>query len=122
MKKQLWMTVPVSVIALIVAGCSGSAPPESEAGSAEAQAAAQAAHAAEADTEMTVEVGCAMCIYEQEGATTCTTAAKVGDTVYLVEGGGLDAHEAGLCTAAKQATVMGHIHGDRLMASSITVQ
>lgn len=79
-----------------------------------------AAVAAE-DEAMDVEVGCAMCMYEMEGIETCVTAAKVGEQVYLVSGGGLDAHTTGLCSTTKQATLVGRIDGDRLVATSITV-
>ena len=62
-----------------------------------------------ASEEMTVELGCGGCIYEMEGITQCITAAKVGDTAMLVEGGGINAHESGLCESARMATVIGEV-------------
>jgi hypothetical protein len=71
---------------------------------------------------MEAEVGCAACIYAMDGIKSCTTAAKIGDEVRLVQGGGVDAHAAGLCKTARNATIVGHVEGDTLVASSVTLQ
>lgn len=63
---------------------------------------------------MTVEAGCAMCIYEMDGIDKCTLAVKIDDKTYLVKGSAMldhgDAHEDdGMCMTARQALVDGRI-------------
>ncbi len=68
---------------------------------------------------MTVEVGCASCIYEMEGVEDCELAARIDGKAYLVELEGFDAHSAGLCAGTKTAVVTGAIEGDRFHATSL---
>ena len=68
---------------------------------------------------MTLEVGCASCIYEMEGVEDCELAARIDGKAYLVELEGFDAHGAGLCAGAKSAVVTGAIEGDRFHATSL---
>ena len=70
----------------------------------------------------TVDAGCAMCIYKIEGSTTCETAIKLDGKAYLVEGGGLDAHAAGLCSAEKKAEVIGKLEGGKFIATSVKLK
>lgn len=121
MTKAGWVMVPLWILAMGLMGCSERSvqPPEPEAAAGTPMG--EMASVAADDEEMEVEVGCAMCMYETEGIETCQTAAKVDGKVYLVSGGGLDAHASGLCSTTKQATLVGHLDGDRLVASSITV-
>ncbi len=72
----------------------------------------------------TVEVGCAMCIYEMEGIDKCTLAVKIDSTPYLVEGVEIhelgDAHaEDGLCLIAREAVVEGKLEGDEFIATKV---
>ncbi len=114
MKNVLLAVLGITFIGWMT-GCGASAPVD-ETPEAEAKAVAAAA-----DEEMSVEMGCAMCTYEQEGVDRCLTAAKIGDKVYLVDSD-LDAHSAGLCKAPKNATVAAHIDGDRLVVSAVTFE
>ena len=68
---------------------------------------------------MSVEVGCASCIYEMEGVEDCELAARIDGKAYLVELKGFDAHGAGLCAGTKTAVVTGAIEGDRFHATSL---
>ncbi len=67
---------------------------------------------------MTVEVGCASCIYEMEGVMWCEPAARIDGKTYLVDFEDFDAHGAGLCDGTKTATVTGAIEGDHFHATS----
>jgi hypothetical protein len=71
---------------------------------------------------MTVEVGCASCIYKMEGITDCTLAAKIDGKAVLVKGSDVDAHEAGLCAAAKQAVVEGELLGQEFIATKVALK
>ena len=68
---------------------------------------------------MTVEVGCASCIYGMEGVGDCELAARIDGKAYLVELEGFDAHGAGLCAGAQTAVVIGAIEDDRFHATSL---
>ncbi len=67
---------------------------------------------------MTVEVGCASCIYEMEGVMWCEPAARIDGKTYLVDFEDFDAHGAGLCDGTKTAAVTGAIEGDHFHATS----
>ncbi len=73
-------------------------------------------------------VGCALCIYHMPGISDCVLAAKVGEKVMLVEGVGIDdlgdAHDpkTGLCNVSRKASIHGHIEGDKLVATQISLQ
>lgn len=102
--------------ALWMTGC-GSSPTTTP----DAEAPAEPVAVEVAGEEMTVELGCGGCIYEMDGVESCITAAKVGETAMLVEGGGVDAHTSGLCQSARMATVVGEVKDGKLYASSITL-
>ena len=118
MKKVLGTLALLSAAGLWVTGCGGSSATSSASGT---EAMADAAPVEIQGQEMTVELGCGACIYEMEGVTKCTTAAKVGDATMLVVGGDIDAHSAGLCEAARDATVVGEVKDGKLYVSSITL-
>lgn len=129
----------VAIVALLVSACDGSKePPKKEpAAAAKTDASARVesadssgalldlakgpakdlAKAAEVPTE--VEVGCAMCIYQMAGVTTCRPAVKLAGTVYLLEGLESSAHE--FCDGAKKATVQGRIEGTRFVATKVEI-
>lgn len=46
----------------------------------------------------------------------CKLAIKIDGRPYLVTGAGVDAHKAGLCSAAQKADVRGRIEGDQFVA------
>ena len=83
---------------------------------------AVASHDESKDHEHTVEVGCAGCIYGKEGVKGCKTAVKVHDDIYMLKGAKINAHQEGLCKAAKQGKVVGHIEGDNFVASSAELE
>ena len=71
---------------------------------------------------MTVEAGCAMCVYKMEGVSGCKLAVRVDGRPYLVKGSDIndhgDAHAAdGLCQVARAAVTMGAIEGDKFVAT-----
>ena len=60
--------------------------------------------------EGTYEIGCIGCIFEDPDATSCQTAVKVGESVYVLEGEGVPiAHSTGLCDHSKQAVIAGEL-------------
>ncbi len=65
-----------------------------------------------------VEAACASCIYKMEGVEDCELAVMIDGKPYLVSGVEVDAHESGLCDAAKSAVISGKIDGDRFVATS----
>ncbi len=73
-------------------------------------------------TTMTVDAGCAGCIFEMEGAEGCQLAVKVDGKPYLVSGSDVDAHESGLCDSVKKAVVAGKVEGDKFVATSFELQ
>lgn len=109
-------TVAGIALGCALLGCGGGSDAAPQAAAAGAQTAASIP-----DTTMEAEVGCAGCIYGMDGITRCITAAKLDERVVLVEGGGVDAHEAGLCKAPGNATIVGHLRDDTLVAASITL-
>ena len=73
--------------------------------------------------QMTVEVGCASCIYQMAGVEGCSTlAAKIDGQPLHVSGVELDLHELGLCSAPKQAKLVAKVDGDSVVASQVEVQ
>ena len=138
---RLISTVALSVVAVAMSGCGKSTeptagqveakppaveakplaveakPPAVEAATATATASVTAAVTVAA--EQTVQVGCASCTYKMAGIDGCVTAAKIGDTAYLVTGGDLNAHKSGLCKAPKQAKIIGQVQDGKFVASSI---
>lgn len=75
----------------------------------------------EAVTAASVEIGCAMCIFNQDGVDTCTPAVKMGDKVLLLEGYEPESEHA-LCNASKKAVVDGRIQGNTLMVTSVKLE
>ena len=71
-----------------------------------------------ASAMMTVEAGCGSCIFKMPGVQGCKLAVKIDGKPYLVTGASVNAHEAGLCQAAKQATCSGEVKDDTFVATS----
>ena len=71
-----------------------------------------------ASAMMTVEAGCGSCIFKMPGVEGCKLAVKIDGKPYLVTGADVDAHKAGLCQGAKQATCSGEIKDDTFVATS----
>ena len=69
----------------------------------------------------TVEAGCGSCIYEMPGVEGCQLAVKIDGQPYLVTGTTVDAHGAGLCSAAKNAKVTGTIEDDAFAATQFEI-
>lgn len=69
-----------------------------------------------------VEVGCAMCVYDMPGVTSCQLAVMVGDHPVLVTGAEVDLHDHGLCEAAGTALVSGRVDGDMFVATTVDMQ
>ncbi len=75
----------------------------------------------------TAEAGCAMCIYEMEGAESCALAVKVDGRPYYVTGSTIfdhgDPHAAdGLCKTGREAVIDGKIEGGRVVATKIEIK
>ena len=66
-----------------------------------------------------LELGCASCIYKMAGVEGCVTAVKVGGKPMLLAGKMIDAHELGLCSAAKQASVNGKVEDGKFVATEV---
>ncbi|MFQ5653442.1 MAG: DUF6370 family protein [Planctomycetota bacterium] len=73
-------------------------------------------------SDMTVEVGCASCVYKMEGVQGCKAAAEIDGKPMLLTGAHLSAHSLGLCRGAKEAVVSGKIEGDTFVATSAVVK
>ncbi len=95
-------------LSLVSLGCTSSTEPTGDQSAAEPQT----------TSVQTVEAACASCIYEMEGVEDCELAVKIDGKPYLVSGVDVDAHESGLCDAAKSAAISGEIDGDRFVATS----
>ncbi len=72
--------------------------------------------------ETTVEVGCAMCIYNMDGVAGCKPAAVVDGQPRLMTGVDMDLHAYGLCTPPRQAVVSGRLEGQTFLARTVKVQ
>jgi len=73
-------------------------------------------------TVRSVEAGCARCIYKMEGAKGCHAAVLIDGQAKLVSGVNVEAHAAGLCTAAKPARVAGHVEGDGFVSTFLEIE
>lgn len=72
---------------------------------------------------ISAEVGCADCIYGVDGVKGCDKiAAKVSGQTLLVTGLDFDAHGAGLCGTAKQASLTGVVKDGEFVASNLTLE
>lgn len=100
-------------------GCSKSEPETTPA--PEATVATPAVASQIVETQV-AEAGCATCIFGMEGVQGCQLAIKIKDKPYLVSGTDIDAHSAGLCTAAKQAEITGKIENGQLIASQLELK
>jgi len=72
--------------------------------------------------ETTVEIGCAMCIYDMDGVAGCKPAVVVDGQPRLMTGVDMDLHAFGLCTAPRQAVVSGRLEGQTFLATKVTVE
>lgn len=73
-------------------------------------------------SDRTVEVGCAMCQFEMEGAETCFWAARFDGKTVTVRGDALpedhDAHAPdGMCNVTRQAVVSGTLYPTYFLAT-----
>ena len=73
-------------------------------------------------SNQSVEVGCAMCIYDMSGVSGCTLAAVVDDRPMLVSGVDVNLHEHGLCSGSGRAVVSGRVEGDELVATGFRIE
>lgn len=73
-------------------------------------------------SDRTVEVGCAMCIYDMPGVQGCKLAASIDGQPMLVTGVDVDFKSHALCSAPKEAVVTATMEGDGLVASTIDFQ
>ncbi len=72
--------------------------------------------------ETTVEVGCAMCIYDMDGVAGCQPAVVIDGQPRLMTGVDMDLHAFDLCTAPRQAVVSGRLEGQTFLARTVKVQ
>jgi hypothetical protein len=70
-------------------------------------------------TDVTVEVGCAMCIYKKEGVMACEPAAKVDGQTVMLKGTDFNVHTSGLCEHAKMAKVTGEGKGGEMTVTKL---
>ena len=70
-------------------------------------------------SDRTIEVGCAMCIYDMPGVQGCTLAANIDGEPMLMTGVDVDLHAHKLCSVSKEAVVTATMEGDGLVASTI---
>ena len=107
----------------LIAGCGQSGEKQAESESETVQTAEIAATPAAATGEtMEVEIACAGCIYGMDGIEHCMAAVKIGDEIAILEGVEIDAHATGLCSAPKQAMVIGEIKDGKFVAAMVEVQ
>ncbi|MCZ6817169.1 MAG: DUF6370 family protein, partial [Planctomycetota bacterium] len=66
---------------------------------------------------MTLEAGCGSCIFNMPAVRGCKLAVKIDGKPYLVTGASVNAHQAGLCGAAKQAKCSGEVKDDMFVAT-----
>lgn len=69
-----------------------------------------------------VEAGCGTCIFHMPDVEGCPLAVRIDGKPYLVQGSDIDDHgdahaDDGLCNAARQARVAGHIEDDVFVAT-----
>jgi len=91
--RRLFPLLTVSTVFIVALGCQ----------SGEDVPTPQGTSAAASTVNRIVEVGCAGCLFDMEGAEGCQLAVKVDGKTYLVSGVDIDTHEAGLCESTKQA-------------------
>ena len=72
--------------------------------------------------ETTVQVGCAMCIYNMDGVAGCQPAVAIDGQPRLMTGVDMDLHAYGLCTAPRQAVVSGRLEWQTFLARTVKVQ
>ena len=116
--RYTYVMMLIAVVAMT--GCGEDSTPTQADATGSADVVAAAVPAALENIE--AEVGCGMCSYQMDGVKRCTLAVKIGDEAMLVEGSDIDAHEAGLCKAAKKAVVAGNIEDGKFIATSVTIE
>jgi len=70
---------------------------------------------------MTVDIGCAHCLYKIAGVNECAPAVTVNGKTMLLSGGNVDMKTADICKAAKKATVEGKVEGDKFVATKVDI-
>jgi len=111
--RNMYLVAVVAGLALMMVGCG-----EQEAQQTETSI----PNVINAALTQTVEAGCASCTYKMAGVEGCQLAVKIADKPYLVSGANVDAHEAGLCAAPKQAKIAGAIADDKFVAATFELQ
>jgi hypothetical protein len=69
----------------------------------------------------TVEIACAGCVFQMEGAKGCQPAIKLAGQTLKVTGVAFDAHASGLCDGTKKAEVSGKVVDGTYVATSLKV-
>ena len=81
---------------------------------------------AERVDEQLVDVGCAMCIYQQEGAVGCYWAAEIDGEPWVVVGDTPEDHmdhgPEGICNVERVAKVSGELRDERFYVQSFELQ
>lgn len=109
------------VVFAIVVGLFGCSQEKTNQAASPPESAGPAASATTLVSAVAVEAGCASCIYEMPGVEGCKLAVKIDDQPYLVTGSTVDAHGAGLCSAAKNAIVRGTIEDGTFAATQFEI-
>ena len=110
--RRLFPLLTVSTVLIVALGCQSS----------EDASTPQGTSAAASTENRIVEVGCAGCLFNMEGAEGCQLAVKIDGKTYLVSGADIDTHEAGLCDSAKQAVVEGEVEAEKFVATKFELQ
>ena len=98
------VTIALAILAMLLPACGKTPEKETPANGAAVVPETPATPFAEG----TYEIGCIGCIFEDPDATSCQTAVKVGDALYVLEGEGVpNAHSTGLCEHSKRAVIAG---------------
>ncbi len=109
------------VVFAIVVGLFGCSQEKADQAASPTESAGPAASATKLVSARTVEAGCGSCIYEMPGVEGCQLAVKIDGQPYLVTGTTVDAHGAGLCSAAKNAKVTGTIEDETFAATKFEI-
>lgn len=139
---RTWVFVLLTSHSVVFYGCRKKEPPPAvapteEAESVEPRAATEQAPAdpptAEAPAvniipsyQHQAEAGCAMCVYNMEGADSCELVISFDDKLYPVVG--IDIHDIGdphapdgLCSIVRTVFFEGHVDGEQIVATDIVL-
>ena len=122
------MQIPISVLVCLavtmsISGCGSNSTPESSTPEVTAPDVVAPSITISAALPLTTEIGCAKCIYNVEGATDCSQiAAKIEGKPVVISGIELNAHDMGLCSEAKTASIQGSMEDGKLVATKVELQ